>query len=275
MFGIGAFARLGQVSVRTLRYYGDLGLLEPAEVDEWTGYRGYAAEQLARLNRILALRDLGFALEEIKRVLDEELSAEQLRGMLRLRQAEARERLEQEAARLARVDARLRQIEREGIVMSEYDIHVKELDAVRVAALRGSAAGPGDQNIGPVLRPLYPRLGELLAKAGIKPVGPAMALYEDTGEGETPLTVIAAMPIGQAPSGSGRDFEVLDVPATRAATTVHQGDMASIGRGFEALMRWAESAGERVDGCGREVYVDCDGPEDTWVTELQFALAPR
>ena len=83
------------------------------------------------------------------------------------------------------------------------------------------------------------------------------------------------MPIGQAEPGSGAGFEVLDVPATRAATTVHRGDMASVGRGYEALMHWADAAGERVDGCGREVYVDCNGPENTWVTEPQFALAPR
>jgi len=58
MFGIGAFARLAQVSVRTLHYYDEQGLLRPAEIDSRTGYRWYTADQLRRLNRILALRDL-------------------------------------------------------------------------------------------------------------------------------------------------------------------------------------------------------------------------
>ena len=80
MFGIGAFARLGGVSVRTLHHYDELGLLAPAHVDPDTGYRWYEAEQLARLNRILALRDLGFALGDIGPVLADPVSADELRG---------------------------------------------------------------------------------------------------------------------------------------------------------------------------------------------------
>ena len=272
MFGIGAFARLAQVSIRTLRYYDELGLLQPAQVDRWTSYRGYSAGQMARLNRILALRDLGFPLEDIKRLLDEEPSVEQLRGMLRLRQAEARERLAEEAARLARVEARLRQIDEEKN-MSEYDVVVKSVQPVRVAALRGKAAGPGDDNIGPVLRPLYAQLERMLAAAGVKQTGPAIALYEDSGQADTPLTTIAALPIGDAKLPANQAFEVLDLPAVRVASTIYRGDMAGLGRGYAALMLWADTASERVDGYGREVYLDCTGPEDQWVTELQFALA--
>lgn len=55
---IGDFSQLGQVSVRTLHHYGERGLLKPAEIDDWTGYRFYSVEQLPRLNRILALKDL-------------------------------------------------------------------------------------------------------------------------------------------------------------------------------------------------------------------------
>ena len=84
---IGDFARLGQVSVRMLRNYDELGLLVPAHVDPWTNYRSYTAGQLARLNRIVALKDLGFSLEAVGRLLDADLSAEQLRGMLAARRS--------------------------------------------------------------------------------------------------------------------------------------------------------------------------------------------
>jgi DNA-binding transcriptional MerR regulator len=114
VFGTGAFARLAQVSVRTLHHYDDIGLLPPARVDPQTGYRWYAADQLHRLNRILALRDLGLPLTEVREVVDDEVSLDELRGMLRLRQAEAHERVAAEAERLVRVEARLRQIEMEG-----------------------------------------------------------------------------------------------------------------------------------------------------------------
>lgn len=58
----------------------------------------------------------------------------------------------------------------------------------------------------------------------------------------------------------------------RAATTMHHGDMNDVGAGYEALLRWAADAGERFDGFSRELYLSCDGPRDTWVTELQFVL---
>jgi hypothetical protein len=64
MFSIGEFARHGRVSVRMLRHYDAIGLLRPASVDAATGYRFYQARQLAELNRIIALKDLGFTLQQ-------------------------------------------------------------------------------------------------------------------------------------------------------------------------------------------------------------------
>ena len=108
MLKIGDFARLCQLPVGTLRYYDDLGLLRPAHVDAGTGYRYYSVEQLPRLNRLLALKDLGFSLEQIARVLNDGVTPEQLRGMLMLARAEAEHRLHAEQDRLHRIEARLR-----------------------------------------------------------------------------------------------------------------------------------------------------------------------
>jgi DNA-binding transcriptional MerR regulator len=93
MFSIGDFAWYGRVSVRMLRHYDAIGLLRPAHVDQVSGYRWYEAGQLSRLNRIVALKDLGFTLQQIQLILDDKLSAEELRGMLRLRQAELQQPL--------------------------------------------------------------------------------------------------------------------------------------------------------------------------------------
>ena len=67
---IGEFSKMMQVTVKTLRHYEQMGLLLPAEVDEWTGYRYYTLEQMQRLNGILKLKDMGFALDEIKLLYD-------------------------------------------------------------------------------------------------------------------------------------------------------------------------------------------------------------
>lgn len=91
MFSIGDFARHGRVSVRMLRHDDAIALLRPAHVDQMTGYRSYEAQQLSRLNRIVALKDLGFTLQRVQSIVDDKVSVEELRGMLRLRLTELQE----------------------------------------------------------------------------------------------------------------------------------------------------------------------------------------
>ena len=138
MIRIGDFSRLRRVSVKTLRYYDEMGLLKPVEVDRFTGYRYYEFNQLPRLHRILALKDLGFSLEEIGRLLESDLSAEQMRGMLKLRQAEIRQRVEEETGRLERVELWLRQIEQENS-MTNYDVVIKKIRRLKLLRYAGSS----------------------------------------------------------------------------------------------------------------------------------------
>ncbi len=113
MIKIGDFARLSQLSVPTLRHYDEIGLLKPISVDSQTGYRYYSVSQLPRLNRILAFKDLGFSLEQIDHVLSDDLSLDQLRGMLKMKRAEMEQQVVEAQGRLSRIEARLKQIERE------------------------------------------------------------------------------------------------------------------------------------------------------------------
>jgi DNA-binding transcriptional MerR regulator len=274
VFSTGAFARLAQVSVRTLHHYDEIGLLAPAQVDDRTGYRWYSADQLARLHRILALRDLGFSLGEVQPIVDEVVSLDELRGMLRLRRAEASGRIAAEAERLARVEARLRQIEDEQIP-STYDVVVKPLEPVRLAALRQNAPVFGNDTLGPLFGRLYGELHARLARVSVAPIGPPVALYYDSDDADAPIEVVAALPIGTE-DVSEAGVDVLDLPEVlRAVATIHRGNMNRVERGYEALLRWTEQTGERVNGYSREVYLDCDGEPETWVTELQFVLQPR
>jgi DNA-binding transcriptional MerR regulator len=96
MISIGDFARIGRVSVRMLRHYDAIGLLSPEHVDPYSGYRYYRIEQLRRLNRIVALKELGLRLDQVRDIVDERLDSGDLHGMLRLagrdRVADPRER---------------------------------------------------------------------------------------------------------------------------------------------------------------------------------------
>lgn len=108
---IGEFAEISDVGAKTLRYYDRIGLFKPVYVDPANNYRYYSPNQLPRITRILTLKDLGLSLEQIARLLEDDLSLSELRGMLRLKRVEIQERLNQEQVRLARVEARLREIE--------------------------------------------------------------------------------------------------------------------------------------------------------------------
>jgi DNA-binding transcriptional MerR regulator len=275
VFGIGAFARVAQVSVRTLHHYDDIGLLPPARVDPQTGYRWYSADQLHRLNRILALRDLGLPLPEVRKVVDDEVTLDELRGMLRLRQAEAHERMAAEAERLSRVEARLRQIELEGRV-GDYDVVVKSIDGQHVALVHTTAPSFGNAVLGPIFGRLFGELYAELDRLGIAPAGPMIALYEESEVADAPIKVMAGLPVDEAEGATSDRIEFVDVPAVpRAATTIHRGSMAQVDEGYQALFRWAEETGEHIDGFSREVYLACEGDPETWVTELQFVLQER
>lgn len=130
MLKIGEFSRLSQVTIKTLHHYDELGLLKPAQIDPITNYRFYTVEQLPRIHRIMALKEMGLSLEQIGLMLDQELSTEQMRGMLRFKQSEIQQEMREAQRQLSMVEFRLRMIEAE-INFPELDVVIKKLEAMR------------------------------------------------------------------------------------------------------------------------------------------------
>lgn len=261
MIPIGVFARLGQVSVRMLRHYDRIGLLTPASVDPSSGYRSYAAEQLARLNRIVALKELGLTLDQVAAVLDEGLGADELRGMLTARRAE----LEQEHAlareRLTGVEHRLHLIEKEN-AMPGTDYVVKPLPALTLAARRAIATER--KQIAGLVEPMFDDVARLVAAAGGSLDVP-IAEYDMTDAG---MTIVA----GYAHDGDLDGTETVRLPAVEhAVCAVHLGPMDGIGAAWQDLARWVEDHGWSPAGPCRENYVRATPADDQsgWVTELQ------
>ncbi|MCK2243267.1 MULTISPECIES: MerR family transcriptional regulator [unclassified Crossiella] len=275
MLSIGDFARHGHVSVRMLRHYDQLGLLTPDRVDQSTGYRYYRVDQLSRLNRVIALKDLGFTLDQVRSILDEQVDAAELRGMLRLRRTELAADIAAARQRLNQVEARLRIIESEGRMPST-DVVVKNLPAVRIAELTGTASDFAPGSISPVIGPLYDRLFAVLDQAGAHPVGPTIAYYELPEGEDGPIIIHAGVPVNTE-AAPGQEFAIVDLPEVpQAATLVHHGSMMEIGGPFQALAKWVETNGYRPAGPSREFYLVA-GPEHDqadWVTELQQPLVP-
>ena len=281
MFRIGEFARLSRVSVKALRYYDEIGLLEPSYVDRFTSYRYYLADQLPRLNRILALKDLGLSLDEIATLLDGDLPAEQIRGMLRMKQAEIQHRVDAEGARLARVEARLRQIEQEG-AMPKYEVVIKEVKPQMVMGVRDIIATFPD------VGRLFGEVERYVAQHGGKPSGACMAIYYDDGSNFTNIDAEAATPV-VAPLPESDRVKCHQIPGVKTvAATLHKGPYDGLTEAYNALVSWTETNGYRIVGHSREVYLrghtdsdlkypkgsETDDPNQ-FLTEIQFPVEKK
>jgi DNA-binding transcriptional MerR regulator/predicted transcriptional regulator YdeE len=276
MIRIGEFSRMVQVPIATLRYYDQLGLLKPVEVDRLTGYRYYAVSQLPRLHRLLALKGLGFSLEQIGLVLDEGLTPEQMRGMLRLRHAQISQQLAEMQDQLVDVEMRLHQIEQED-KLSPYDVIVKQVEPQLIASVR--AILPDHSAVGALFGEVYEALGPHVAEAlGPHPGegGQTLVLWYDTEFKEHDVDGAAAFLLRCRVPEHGQ-MHVHELPAATMAATVHHGPYTTIGEAHEAVIRWIEANGYRIAGPDREINLYNRMPirqdDPSYVTEIQYPVA--
>ena len=272
MFKIGAFSQLTGVTVKALHYYDRVGLLKPAEVDRFTGYRYYTIGQIDRLNRILALKDLGLSLDEIGRVLDENLSAAEMRGMLRLKQAQLQQTIDEEQARLQRVEARLRQIEREG-TLPVHEVVVRQVEAQHVLAYREILAGPWE------IRTLFMRVTQAFKAGCVEAVGAGLALYHHGDYREYDLDVEVAIPVTDtAPTSLPLDGDGLmqyrTLPAAQvAATLCRMESQADVYSAYRDLGNWIVENGYCLaEGPCREVYAEASCAGEPVIFEVQLPI---
>jgi DNA-binding transcriptional MerR regulator len=265
---IGDFARLSQVTVPTLRHYDEMGLLKPIKVDNFTGYRYYSVSQLPRLNRILALKDLGFSLDQIEQVLNG-LTVDQLRGMLKMKQAEVEQRLTEEQARLERISARLRHIELED-TLSDYAIVLKTVPSMLVASY--TVTIPTNDQVGDYLNTAYTEAYTHIHQNGAKPAGPHLAIWYQAAEVHANEVAEAAVPIDHSIPAS-ETVKVYELRQVQVASVVHHGDFDNFTQEHTALLKWIESNGYDIAGPYREVYIN-HNPSDMSeaATEIQYPV---
>lgn len=275
MIKIGEFSKLVQVPVATLRYYDQVGLLKPIAVDPSTGYRYYSTTQLPRLHRILALKGLGFSLEQVSIVLAEGLTLEQMRGMLRLRHAQISQQLAEVQSQLVEVEVLLRQIEHEE-QLSTYDVRLKQVQPLLVAFVRTIL--PNHAAVGVLFGEVYEAIGPHVAEAlGPHPGegGQTLVLWYDTEFKESQVDGAAAFILRCRVPEQGR-MQVHELPAATMAATIHHGSYETIGEAHAAILRWIEANGYRIVGPDREINLYNSPPirqdDPSYITEIQYPV---
>ena len=275
MLKIGEFSRLSQVPIKTLRYYDDIGLLKPSQTDPFTSYRYYVLDQLPRIHRIMALKELGLSLDEIAQFLLEDIPAEQIRGMFLLKRVQAQQRVREEQGRLAEIEFRLRQIEQEGMIQT-MDIVIKRIEPFYALTLRRIARTRAEREV-------FGNGVQAAVKQGlIQPTGsPRVNIYyEEEFRGEyDDYEMCIPVPSTHTPSvvvENAGPFELRELPAIEAvATYMHQGDYDTLNEKYLYLQRWAVENAYKLSGVWRFVwhrgpmhYVD---PSE-YLTELQHPI---
>jgi DNA-binding transcriptional MerR regulator len=275
MFRIGEFAQIGQVSTRQLRHYDHLGLLRPELIDRQTGYRYYGVKQLPRLNRLLALKELGLSLEQIGPMLNEQLTSAELRGMLAMKRAQVEQSLRIEEARLRHIETRIEQIDSEGGI-DGFDVIVRPVPALPALMWRQAFSEPGDamsaiQEIATEgFRRLRPALRDKLI---------VVAHNDDEGEGfDLEIGFSLTRQTNESLSVAGLGSLTPNIlPAETMATLIRPGTNAASHSSFATIGRWISANNQVIAGACREIFLEpITRPQDFEgaLVEIQFPIRP-
>lgn len=269
MLKIGEFGRLANVPVKTLRYYDEMGLIIPARVDSSTGYRYYSAAQLPRLHRLLALKELGFTLDQVGRVLNDGVTLDQLRGMLTLKRAETEGKLREEQDRLERIEQHLRDIEQENF-MPDHEVTLKTQEPMLVAACRVRV--PTNDMVPTILGQAYDAAYAHIKDQGGTALEPCIALWHTSADTYEDEDTEAVVPIDREIPASDR-VQVYELEGGAFASATHSGRFDDFAKLHPALLRWIDANGFEIIGPSREVYHRVDHVGTDSVVELQYAVA--
>lgn len=269
MYKIGLFSKMNNVTIKTLRYYDEIGLLKPSHVDEFTGFRYYTADQMPRLYRILMLKGISFSINEIFNALEEDISANMMINYLEGKQAETIKTIRDEQAKLIQIQSYLKILKQ--VPYMSYNIVIKELPGVIVASMRRVIPNFDAFSI------IYPEMDQYLQIQKLKYAIPeyCFTIYHDGNYKEADIDAEFC----QAVTDYARDSDQVKfkkiAAVDTAACVLHKGPYDTIGMAYGAVMKWIEANGYEITGIPRESYINgCwnkENPEDR-LTEVQVPV---
>lgn len=268
MFKIGEFSKLTQVSIRMLRYYDEMGLLQPQAVDPDTGYRLYAVEQIPLLNRIVYLRDAGFQVAEIARALqapDEHAFLAQLES----KYAQIQQQIQAEHEKLRRLELAKQALFTEGAALP-FQIVLRTVPSYPVLTLRRVIPDYYAEGV------LWQEMSALAAQWRLTFTDKPFSIYHDPDYREQEVDVELCAPIKKlGQDGHGLTFRHTEAVPVMACTMVY-GDFSRIAGAYQAFARWLE-ANDRYQIAGADRQIVHRGPwnesdPEKYLTELQIPV---
>ncbi|MCK6578670.1 MAG: MerR family transcriptional regulator [Anaerolineae bacterium] len=271
MFTVGEFSRLAQVSRRLLRYYDEIGLFKPAHIEAETGYRFYSAAQMSQMNRILALKELGLSLDQIRQLVKDNVSADEMQGMLLLRKAEIEQQLQAELERIRKIESRLGSI-RDAEAGKPLNVVIKRSPVQPVLSLR-RMVDSFEEGL-----EIFRQIRTALPNKALYGLSFCICHNEAMVERDMDLELGCLIEVKEhapLPLSGGVLLSFRELPAVdQMATTVVTGAVETIHTGYAEIGRWVEGNGYRLAGLPREISLQLPRSADgsDLITEIQFPI---
>lgn len=264
MLQIGEFSKVCQVSVKTLHHYDKIGLLIPAEVDRFTGYRYYKTEQIDDMNYIQRLKRYGFSLDEIQHLLPISDKKELVNALRQQKEQLKRQKQEMDMI-LNELQTHISVFERTGDIMTYqkgYTIEIKNSPAMNVLANR---AMMGVDEFGKY----YSTLFERVPKEHVTPTGLNGARYYDKEFDRQSSDIEVFIGVRE------KDKADVVMESCECAMTVHHGAYSTLSEAYGAVVTWIAEHDYEIVGEPFDLYIkthfDSLAPEE-WETEVYFPV---
>lgn len=265
LYRIGLFAQMNRITVKALRFYEEQGLLLPAKIDGESGYRYYTMSQMETLHRILALKEAGFTIEDMKHL---DASGDERSFLLRKKNA-ILEKIAQLTLQLSRIDGYLMA----GGNSLAAPVMVKTIPETVCAVMRRRI------DFYDALFDIMPELGGYMEEAGCVCALPEYCFtqYLEPGFQEAQILVEVCEAVTEKKADRG-SLRFRTIPETRAACIYHKGSYRDFPKTYEVILRYIEENGYEICGNIRESYIDGvwnKDSEDEWLSEIQIPVVKK
>lgn len=264
---IGEFSRLTHLSVKALRHYHKVGLLVPAEVDPWSGYRRYSTDQAPEAQLVRRLRELDMPVPEVRALLQAGPGGRQETLAQHL------QRMESELERTRSVVGSLRALLEDPTVT--LPIELRSVPAVPAYVIQRRAER---EHIGEWCAKVFAELDQMVAAAGVEPKGPGGVFYPPDWFEDDTSDLLAYIPVGDGEGASSRPVDAGRAPGGDFAVVLHLGSYEDLDRTYTALGTYVAERGIGTTGPIRESYLvspgDTDDPNE-WRTEIGWPIRPN